>query len=119
MKKKHTQTSTGNPFKPRGRISLVGEDCPHLAEDQIDLYAEALFTIAQKVFEVRRATVRKPFMPNERFGLRQESVHDVALIVGECAALLKLHLTDRITVENKVIEHLVKPVPELIPTPQR
>jgi hypothetical protein len=34
-------------------------------------------------------------------------------------ALLKLHLTDRITIENKVIERLVKPVDELILTPQR
>jgi hypothetical protein len=51
--------------------------------------------------------------------LRRDSIHDVALIVGECAALLKLHLQDRITIENKVIKRLVeeKAVPELIFTP--
>ncbi len=79
----------------------MGDDCPHLAEDQIDLYAKALFSITQTVFEIRRSST----------GLRRESIHDVALIVGECSALLKLHLGDRIAVENKVIERLVEPDP--------
>jgi hypothetical protein len=65
---------------------------------------------------------RKPFFPPEagkRSGLRQDSIHDVALMVGECCALLKLHLQDRIAIENKVIKRLVeeKAVPELIFTP--
>jgi hypothetical protein len=102
--------------KRHGRIPARADYAnPYLAEDEIDPYAEALFRIAEIVFQTRRLQ-RKPFLPPEpgkRFGLNQESIHDVALIVGECSALLKLHATDRITIENKVIERLVKPANKL------
>jgi hypothetical protein len=59
--------------KPHGRIPARADyDHPYLAEDEIDRYAEALFRIAQIVFQTRQMK-RKPFLPpgrrrSRRFG---------------------------------------------------
>jgi hypothetical protein len=50
--------------KPHGRIPLPDSSHPYLAEDEIDSCGDALFKIAQIVFQTRQMK-RKPFLPPE------------------------------------------------------